>query len=277
MDPLEQERVGALRSEIADIQALHRDLLEFLPRIRDPYARRLWQLRTRQMLEAAAERSALLRSLEAGEQDPPLPPALTEPVLDLGTQARFCDSVGEIAHVEALTREALELVPRIRDPHARRLWKAHALQALAQAEERRAQLAEAEPSPPPPLAPSPRSFSRLRWLDPVLGTMLCVMVAAAATHEGRGWERAPVLPVVFLGVVLAVTRYFGTAVGILGCVLSVAIFALYLFPPFGSFVIEDRTALTSLGALVSGGTGLSYYLGARRAGGKRLFIPTAPS
>jgi uncharacterized protein DUF4118 len=275
MHRLEQARIRELRSEIADIEALSRDMLEFLPRIRDPYARRLWQFRAEQVLDAAAERHTLLRGLEAGDPDAlPQPDELAEPVLDLGAQLRFCDSIGGIAEVEALTREALELVPRIRDAHARRLWKAHAARVLQQAVEKRALLAEAEQ--PAPLAARPSASSWRFWLDPALGILLCAAIAVAATLAGRGWGRAPVLPVVFLGVVLTVTRYFGTMVGVLGCLLSAAIFALYLFPPFGSFVIEDQAALTSLGALVSGGTSLSYYLGVK-LGGKRPFAPFGTS
>ena len=68
-------------------------------------------------------------------------------------------------------------------------------------------------------------------------------------------------PILFTFVVVAVAIRFGRVVGILGTLFGAAIFALWLYPPFGSLRVSSQQARGSLNALLLGGLVLSYLLG----------------
>jgi K+-sensing histidine kinase KdpD len=66
------------------------------------------------------------------------------------------------------------------------------------------------------------------------------------------------VPIVFIVVIILCARYFGVIAGILGSVLGTALFALFLFEPYGSFRVHDHQALSNLGLLLFAGIALSY-------------------
>jgi K+-sensing histidine kinase KdpD len=68
-------------------------------------------------------------------------------------------------------------------------------------------------------------------------------------------------PILFTFVVVAVAVRFGRAVGILGTLFGAALFALWLYPPFGALRVSSQEARGSLNALLLGGLVLSYLLG----------------
>lgn len=99
-----------------------------------------------------------------------------------------------------------------------------------------------------------RSY-RNTWL---LGTVISTAVAALMILTARGTHRSVMVPVIFLVVIILCARYFGLVAGILGSVITTALFAIFLFSPYGSFKVQDSQALCNLGLLLFAGIALSY-------------------
>jgi K+-sensing histidine kinase KdpD len=66
------------------------------------------------------------------------------------------------------------------------------------------------------------------------------------------------LPLWFVAVLVALAVRYGLAVGVIGSLLSAAIFATTLFSPVGSLWINDHAARQNLAWMVLGGVALSY-------------------
>jgi K+-sensing histidine kinase KdpD len=95
----------------------------------------------------------------------------------------------------------------------------------------------------------------INWL---LGTVTSIGIAAALILLVRGTHSSVIVPVVFIVVVVLCARYFGLIAGILGAVGATAMFAFFLFAPYGSFQVDDHQALLNLGLLLFAGIALSY-------------------
>jgi K+-sensing histidine kinase KdpD len=96
---------------------------------------------------------------------------------------------------------------------------------------------------------------KVGWL---FGVTISIGIAALLTFLVRGTHRSVIIPIVFLGVIILCSRYFGLLAGILGSVLAASIFAFFLFEPYGSFQVNDHQALSNLGLLLFAGIALSY-------------------
>ncbi len=79
----------------------------------------------------------------------------------------------------------------------------------------------------------------------IIGSSVCVGVAVLSVLFFRGQAGADVLPLLFLAVVLLVALYFGMLAGLVGSVASALVFAVFLFPPIGSVVIQDSAERSS--------------------------------
>ena len=100
----------------------------------------------------------------------------------------------------------------------------------------------------------------------VLGAFICAATAAGMTalfaqHSGRGN-----LPLVFLAVITLVALYLGAAAGVAGTVSAAIVFALFLFPPIGSPLVEDFGERSSVGWMLLGGIAISYLFAPRQSG-----------
>ncbi|HEY3929028.1 MAG TPA: DUF4118 domain-containing protein [Candidatus Koribacter sp.] len=93
------------------------------------------------------------------------------------------------------------------------------------------------------------------WL---LGTGISAAIAAILIFLVRGTHRSALVPVVFIVIIILCARYFGLLAGIIGSVLSTALFAIFLFQPYGSLRVQDSQALSNLGLLLFAGVALSY-------------------
>jgi K+-sensing histidine kinase KdpD len=107
-----------------------------------------------------------------------------------------------------------------------------------------------------------RRLQRLRLVNSAIGFVLCGFAASLLAILFWNSQYQIVAPVLFTFVIVAVAVRFGRVVGILGTLFGAALFALWLYPPFGSLHVSTQQARGSLNALLLGGLALSYLLGA---------------
>lgn len=94
-----------------------------------------------------------------------------------------------------------------------------------------------------------------RWL---IGLAIIASTAALLSFAARGSRSSLLIPIVFIVVIISCVRRFGFVAGISGSVVATALFALFLFEPYGSFRVSDTHALSNLGVLLFTGIALSY-------------------
>jgi K+-sensing histidine kinase KdpD len=93
----------------------------------------------------------------------------------------------------------------------------------------------------------------LRSLKGSLGVCCCVVTAVLlSVYLNDGENIRFVAPVISLQVVILVSVKWGRVVGLIGSLLSVVIFATFLFPPVGSFAIHDPAEAAMLLLLIAG-------------------------
>ncbi len=99
-----------------------------------------------------------------------------------------------------------------------------------------------------------------RLLSTAFGLAVCAGSAAVAAKLFVHTSFARLEPILFLGVLVVLAGFYGTAVGVLGSLLSAVIFAYLLYAPLHSTQVSDAGARSSLAWLVVGGIALSYLL-----------------
>jgi K+-sensing histidine kinase KdpD len=102
---------------------------------------------------------------------------------------------------------------------------------------------------------------RLRLVNSAIGLLICGVAASSLAIVFWNTQLQILAPVLFTFVVVVVAMRFGRVVGILGTLFGAALFALWLYPPFGSLRVSAQQARGSLNALLLGGLVLSYLLG----------------
>lgn len=107
-----------------------------------------------------------------------------------------------------------------------------------------------------------RRIRRLRLVNSAIGFVLCGFAASLLAILFWNSQYQIVAPILFMVVAVVVAIRFGRIVGILGTLFGAALFALWLYPPFGSLRVSSQQAHGSLHALLLGGLVLSYLLGA---------------
>src|SRR5579871_1028222 len=100
--------------------------------------------------------------------------------------------------------------------------------------------------------------------QPALGIVLAMALAFAAARLFAGSRVSSVLPLVFIGILFALGRRYGSGVAVLGSVLSALVFAHSLFNPVGQWHVQDAIARRNLLWMVMGTVALSY-----------LFLPSS--
>ena len=108
-----------------------------------------------------------------------------------------------------------------------------------------------------------QSAKDMRWKIPEklrapVGVLLVAAAACASAQLFAGHEQKVLLPLWFVAVLVALAFRYGIAVGVVGSLLSAAIFATMLFSPLGSLWIGDKVARQNLAWMVLGGVALSY-------------------
>jgi K+-sensing histidine kinase KdpD len=105
-------------------------------------------------------------------------------------------------------------------------------------------------------------------LTTLLGIMICGWSAALMTLLFHGRNSRILLPIAFLVIVLLVSIRYGVAAGVLGSAVATLVFAVFLYAPLGSPLVESKAARTNLGWFVLGGLTISYLLGSTPGGHK---------
>jgi hypothetical protein len=98
-------------------------------------------------------------------------------------------------------------------------------------------------------------------VNSAIGFVVCGFAASLLAILFWNTRQQILAPILFTFVVVGVAMRFGRAVGILGTLFGAALFALWLYPPFGSLHVATQQARGSLNALLLGGLVLSYLLG----------------
>ena len=90
--------------------------------------------------------------------------------------------------------------------------------------------------------------------------MLCSGFALGSAYLFSNHPWATFLPFFFVIVIVGIAARFGVTVGILGSIVSAAIFAHLLYSPANSFRVEDATARAALAWMVLGGIAIPYLV-----------------
>ncbi len=101
-------------------------------------------------------------------------------------------------------------------------------------------------------------LKRLRLVNTTVGVLFAAATAAVMSYFFRGTYLSSIVPLLFVGLVTLVALQFGVAAGVLGCVVSALIFALFLLHPVGSVAVAASAARSNLGWLLLGGISLSF-------------------
>jgi K+-sensing histidine kinase KdpD len=99
-----------------------------------------------------------------------------------------------------------------------------------------------------------------RLISTATGLAICAAAAGVASRLFAQSAWRSLVPLVFVLVLVALAAIYGTAVGVLGSVLSALIFSYWLYAPVGLHV-ADAAARSSLAWMIVGGVALSYLLG----------------
>ena len=94
-------------------------------------------------------------------------------------------------------------------------------------------------------------------LRALIGVLIVGGAAFASAQLFAGHHEQVFLPLWFVAVLVALAIRYGIIVGVVGSLLSAAIFATTLFAPTGSLWISDLTARRNLAWMVLAGVALS--------------------
>jgi len=113
-----------------------------------------------------------------------------------------------------------------------------------------------------------RKIRRVRYIDSLIGALLCAVAAAGVSAVAAGHKWVVTVPLVFTAILLLISSIYGTRAGVIGTVLAAIIFAYFLFNPTGSLSIGNQTARTNLGWMLLLGISFSFLF-APPSGGLR--------
>jgi K+-sensing histidine kinase KdpD len=99
---------------------------------------------------------------------------------------------------------------------------------------------------------------RLRFVDSLIGALLCALAAVGASAVAIGHSWTVSVPLVFIAILLLISSIFGTRAGILGTVLAALIFSAFLYSPLGSFHVDNQTAKGNLAWMLLIGVSFSF-------------------
>lgn len=92
----------------------------------------------------------------------------------------------------------------------------------------------------------------------VAALLLCGIAAWSVSQFGWDPSDRVIVPFAFLALVLFLGFRYGRAVGILGSMISAAVFAFALYQPVGSFAVSDDAARSALAWALLAGVSASF-------------------
>lgn len=86
----------------------------------------------------------------------------------------------------------------------------------------------------------------LKTVDFLIGSTFCAALAVLVCLLVPMTAQKATIPFIFTIVIVAVSMRYGAGAGVLGCILSAAIFAMFLFNPLGSVAVSNPAAKNNL-------------------------------
>jgi K+-sensing histidine kinase KdpD len=96
-------------------------------------------------------------------------------------------------------------------------------------------------------------------IDTAIGIAMCGIAAAALSLLMENVAAKPLLPLLFIIVLVAAALRYGVLSAVLGAVLATAIFAYFLFVPVGSFTVKKGEARNNLAWMLMVGIPAAYF------------------
>lgn len=93
-----------------------------------------------------------------------------------------------------------------------------------------------------------------------VGTLLSAVFAAVLTFLFHRSTLRGFLPIAFILVLVLLSRRFGFGVSLAGSLSAAIIFALFLFQPLGSALVENDAARMNIAWMILGAVAVSYLL-----------------
>lgn len=96
-------------------------------------------------------------------------------------------------------------------------------------------------------------------VDTAIGVALCGITAAVLSMVMGNVPGKPMLPLIFIVVIVVAAMRYGLLSAVLGAVLATVIFAYFLFVPVGSFKVQKGQARTNLAWMFMVGIPAAYF------------------
>ena len=93
-----------------------------------------------------------------------------------------------------------------------------------------------------------------------VGTLLSAVFAAVLAFLFQRSTLRGFLPIAFIVVLVLLSKQFGFGVSLAGSLSAAIIFALILFPPVGSAMVENDSARMNIAWMILGAVAVSYLL-----------------
>ncbi len=101
----------------------------------------------------------------------------------------------------------------------------------------------------------------LRFLNPMLGFVICTALALTLSLLLRETRVRVLIPFGFLTVIIVASKLWGRLAGVLGTAAAALVFSFFLYNPMGSWIVNDDVARANLGWMVLAGMILAHLLG----------------
>jgi K+-sensing histidine kinase KdpD len=113
-------------------------------------------------------------------------------------------------------------------------------------------------------------------IDTAIGIAMCGIAAAALSLLMENVASKPLLPLLFIVVLVAAALRYGVLSAVLGAVLATAIFAYFLFVPVGSFSVKKGTARNNLAWMVMIGIPAAYFAWSTKVAAQQDKVKQSP-
>lgn len=113
-------------------------------------------------------------------------------------------------------------------------------------------------------------------IDTAIGAAMCGIAAAALSLLLANVPGKPLLPLLFIIVLVAAALRYGVLSAILGSVMATMIFAYFLFVPVGSFTVKKGDARNNLAWMVVVGIPAAYFAWSTKADAQQDKIKPPP-
>ena len=94
----------------------------------------------------------------------------------------------------------------------------------------------------------------------IVGVAWCAALAGLVAFVFASRASRALVPLAFVGVILAMAVRYGAAVGLFGSVAAALIFSTFLFEPLHNFGVQNPAARANVGWMLLAGIALSYLL-----------------